>query len=516
MRVRSPVPSYWRANALSGFDGVTWFSGALRRTKLPAQEAGSGYTYVVPLEDPIAPGTSVRQSFELRSVETDYFFTGGTAQELAFAREVPVHTNSTYALGVERPLGPTLYYSVQAVVPKLWPGDLIARGMEYPREVRQQAELPFVTPAVDPSLTTESAWRDAMKRSPIHQEWLGLYRLNEEMVGDATDPYEIALRIESHLREDYEYTLAPPDLRGQSVYANFLFKTKEGYCQHFAGSMAALLRFNGIPARVAVGFATGTSVSHSTYVVRRSDAHAWVEAYFPGVGWVAFEPTPGRATPGAGVSSTSTGFSDPFVAGFDPADAADPSRLGDLPRGLRETDGAGGGAAAAALPDAATSRSLLPWIVGGAIAALLVAWPLGRTLLRRRGLRRGDPERRLRAAFALVLADLADFGFAVPRSWTLEETAAFVERRLGVDAEPVVARVQAVLFGGRPATEDDVTAVAALSRKLLRRLRDRAGRRRTLLALYGLHPRREASEQDLRARHDGLAARRAVVAARVD
>ena len=73
-----------------------------------------------------------------------------------------------------------------------------------------------------------------------------------------------------------------------------------------------------------------------------------------------------------------------------------------------------------------------------------------------------------------------------------------------------------MLFGGRAATEDDVAAVAALSRKLLRRLRDRAGRRRTLLALYGLHPRREASEQDLRARHDGLAARRAVAAARVD
>ena len=69
--------------------------------------------------------------------------------------------------------------------------------------------------------------------------------------------------------------------------------------------MALLLRYNGIPSRVAVGFATGEEESPGVYLVSRNNAHAWVEAYFPTVGWVAFDPTPGRSIPNAGASSTS-------------------------------------------------------------------------------------------------------------------------------------------------------------------------------------------------------------------
>ena len=76
----------------------------------------------------------------------------------------------------------------------------------------------------------------------------------------------------------------------------------------------SLLRFNGIPARVAVGFTAGDKRKDGWFVVDRNDAHAWVEAYFPGVGWVPFDPTPGRTLPGPGGSSTSAGFVDP---GFD-------------------------------------------------------------------------------------------------------------------------------------------------------------------------------------------------------
>ena len=63
--------------------------------------------------------------------------------------------------------------------------------------------------------------------------------------------------------------------------------------------MAILERFNGIPARVAVGFTTGALVGRDTYLVRRTNAHAWVEVYFPGIGWTAFDPTPGDNLPGA-------------------------------------------------------------------------------------------------------------------------------------------------------------------------------------------------------------------------
>ena len=74
---------------------------------------------------------------------------------------------------------------------------------------------------------------------------------------------------------------------------DFLVRTKLGYCQHFAGAMALMLRYLGIPARVAVGFTSG-SWKDGVWTVTDHDAHAWVEAWFAGYGWLAFDPTPGR------------------------------------------------------------------------------------------------------------------------------------------------------------------------------------------------------------------------------
>ena len=77
--------------------------------------------------------------------------------------------------------------------------------------------------------------------------------------------------------------------------ASFLFDTKSGYCQQFSGVMALMLRMGGVPARVASGFSPGTYNSErKDYVVRDTDAHSWVEAYFPPYGWVTFDPTPAR------------------------------------------------------------------------------------------------------------------------------------------------------------------------------------------------------------------------------
>jgi transglutaminase-like putative cysteine protease len=132
------------------------------------------------------------------------------------------------------------------------------------------------------------------------------------IVGDATDPYDVTLRIEGYLRAFFEYSLNPPSSDYSSPYAAFLFDTRSGYCQHFAGAMALLLRYNGIPARVAVGFTSGEEAEPGTYTVSTNDAHAWVEAYFPEAGWVAFDPTPSRNIPTAGPSSSSPGFVDPF------------------------------------------------------------------------------------------------------------------------------------------------------------------------------------------------------------
>ena len=85
---------------------------------------------------------------------------------------------------------------------------------------------------------------------------------------------------------------------------------------------------------------------------------------------------------------------------------------------------------------------------------------------------------------------MRDHGIDVPRSQTLDETALYLRERLGVDAGDLPARIQAVLFGGRPAADQDLADLASFRRRLRRSLREREGRMRALLALYGLRAAR--------------------------
>jgi len=110
----------------------------------------------------------------------------------------------------------------------------------------------------------------------------------------ATNSYDAATAIESYLRTNYQYTLQPTEPpQGADPLGYFLFTSKEGYCEYFASAMGDLLRSIGIPTRLVNGFGPGSYDDKlGRYVVKESDAHTWVEAYFPGYGWIPFEPTP--------------------------------------------------------------------------------------------------------------------------------------------------------------------------------------------------------------------------------
>nr|WP_164471121.1 transglutaminase domain-containing protein [Halorubrum sp. CSM-61] len=108
---------------------------------------------------------------------------------------------------------------------------------------------------------------------------------------DAENPYDRAAAIERYLIEEYEYSLAVEEPDGDVADA-FLFEMDAGYCVYFATTMVAMLRSQGVPAQFATGYSEGERVGEDRYVVRGQDAHAWVKVYFPGHGWVAFDPTP--------------------------------------------------------------------------------------------------------------------------------------------------------------------------------------------------------------------------------
>ena len=110
-------------------------------------------------------------------------------------------------------------------------------------------------------------------------------------------PYDKAKAIERWLRTHIQYNEAiPAPPKGSDPMEWFLFERREGYCNYYASAMILMLRSQGIPARMAAGFAMGTwDAERGAYLVRERDAHTWVEVYFPGVGWVEFEPTADEA-----------------------------------------------------------------------------------------------------------------------------------------------------------------------------------------------------------------------------
>ena len=121
---------------------------------------------------------------------------------------------------------------------------------------------------------------------------LDIVALAHRITADAPTAYDKADAITKYLREEITYSNTVEDPpRGRDPLDWFLFDSKKGFCNYFASAEVVLLRSAGIPARMAVGFAQGEFESPNTYTVRQQDSHAWPEVYFPGVGWVEFEPT---------------------------------------------------------------------------------------------------------------------------------------------------------------------------------------------------------------------------------
>ena len=192
--------------------------------------------------------------------------------------------------------------------------------------------------------------------------------LGVEITADAETPYDKAIAITEFLR-DYEETfnIAAPPLNSDAVDF-FLFQQRAGYGDYFASAMTVLLRTSGVPARLASGYASGEwDPATSSFTVRLSDAHSWPEVYFPGYGWIPFEPSPNLEP----IPRGPLGFLDLDIfddSAFDPNEDLffDDSELFDVP-GFEE----------AFLPDEPTEVTSIIWgiliKIGLAIAALLGA-----------------------------------------------------------------------------------------------------------------------------------------------
>jgi transglutaminase-like putative cysteine protease len=158
-------------------------------------------------------------------------------------------------------------YTVRSRVPRYTTAQLRRAGTDYPARVESTyTALPGSTP-------------DRVRERAA------------QVTADAETPYDRAVAVERHLEREKRYSLDVDEPSG-SIADSFLFEMDAGYCTYYATTMVTMLRSQGVPARFVVGYTTGEPAGGDEYVVRGLDSHAWVQVYFPDVGWVRFDPTP--------------------------------------------------------------------------------------------------------------------------------------------------------------------------------------------------------------------------------
>jgi transglutaminase-like putative cysteine protease len=304
LRIKSRQRAYWKADELDFFDGREWvrdrtFSG---RDSPGVQIAGVDLARLT------------RWSFQLqvtvRNLRSDTLPIAGSANSVDLPGRNPLQIRpGIFSVGRAIRRGDS--YTADVYVPQPSAGDLEQAGTSYDFDLERYTSLiarptsgPYVgrdmrlfAPGffgVEPALI-EGRNRSAvpvLEASPLRRA----YGLSRRLLGGASTPYEYVKAVERYLEDGFTYSEAPP--RASRTLDGFLFHSKSGFCQQYSGAMALLLRLGGIPARVATGFAPGSYDRKSKeYVVRDLDAHSWVEAWFPGIGWVTFDPTPTAAPP---------------------------------------------------------------------------------------------------------------------------------------------------------------------------------------------------------------------------
>ncbi len=271
----------WRGMTLSTFDGRSW-SNVHRRfpaSRLPDGSFDLTSSVDVPATD--VPATSswmenrqmiaVHYRVLLEPTGTNIFFLAPIGERLrGNYRLIEMdRTGDAFNADFERPIG---IYEAWSDISRPTAAQLRQAPVDSSQDVSDRY---LQLPALDPRIP----------------------QLARKVTSGASNNYDRAAAIEHYLQTQFGYTLQLPPGNVADPLANFLFVRKRGHCEYFASAMAVMLRTLRIPTRVITGFRGGEFNDLSgQYVVRASDAHAWVEAYFPNYGWMSFDPTPSVST----------------------------------------------------------------------------------------------------------------------------------------------------------------------------------------------------------------------------
>ena len=382
---------YWRGIALAGWDGISWYElpssvevpvrqqplvaarASVPRDDLPAdpqrtQVLHNAFHVVVPPEQTLS---TVFSAGEILSVDNQ----PTTVRGIMTSVPAPPGPNPSLVnvagdsgslatfdtidrIRFAKRLAPPYNYSVTEAIPNVDVQDLQNAGTDYPAWLAPYATL-YAAGRVAPGYSTaRDSEIETLARSIVR-------------AAGATTPYDQSKAIESWFlaKGRFTYTLKPPLARpGERPLDFFLFTSRKGFCQDFSTAMNVMLRTLGIPSRQMSGFGVGVfdEKTHQ-YNVNSLDAHSWVEVFFPGYGWIPFEPTPDNINTPVNRPATKEALNAPQSA------SAQPSAR--IPPGLREPSDASGGSSSNA-PFADIWRTALTVGAGLlllAIIALLLA-----------------------------------------------------------------------------------------------------------------------------------------------
>lgn len=256
---------HWRGVALDQFTGVAWKkSRAVERVEPKDPDTG-----LYKLGTTADVRRLTEQTFIIEPVDTPVLF--GAPRVLGVQGELPLlRVDSEGNLQTRPHDQERLAYKVYSDTTEPSDEELRADRLEYLTDSIRYLELPS---NLNPQITTLA--REVIVKSGA-RTW-----------------YDASRAIESHLRDKYGYSLEMK-ADGPDPLSDFLFNVKQGHCEYFATAMAVMLRTQGVATRVVNGFLPGEyNEAAGAFTIRQSDAHSWVEVYFPQTNtWVTFDPTP--------------------------------------------------------------------------------------------------------------------------------------------------------------------------------------------------------------------------------
>jgi transglutaminase-like putative cysteine protease len=496
--VASEKPHYWKATNLDTFDGVRW-------------ARSSGTTVEPALGQPLKlhpKGTAPRPdpewvdrvNFQVRSLTSDFAIGAGTTLALRDANASP---NADGVWEMNQELRPGNSYTALVYDPKPSPIEMRAAGTAYPPEADRYAAF-TLTGGAGGARSIETPLWGASGPASISREVQGtpyeeMYGLARRLAAGAPTPYDAAQRIEAYLRSNFQYKQDVPN-RTYPLPA-FISQDRAGYCQQFSGAMALMLRMLGIPSRVAAGFAPGgREPDRSNYLIDDTDAHNWVEVFFPGIGWATFDPTP-PAAPAAQLDDE-LGATDPLqIDGGAPGRQAPDVSGGDVPKPAPQQ-----GLLAKSGRDSSGPGA---WVILGAVVGVAALAALGLYALRARRRARLGPDELAEAELQELARVLRRLRKPLPPGATLRSARDLLQRSAGPAAARYATELETRRYRDPTAAPPSMTERRALRRALISavglrtallvlppggpapsRRKARGGRRTT-----GAHPRGPAAGQ---------------------